>query len=253
MHRLALVLKTPLLVAVGLFLSGASVSWREAGGSMALSAALWTALYALNEATDRALERGEEIGQGIFFALILLPWLITMAGIPLSPLLTVYMGLMTAGQIAYCLTPFRLKRYWWAVLILGGAVNPILRIQCGAMWGPHPISPSVYLTIIFLHLGAALRSRVLLRDRDRGFGYKVTPPFGEAAGKALTGAGLAGIPLLCAAGKLPLIFLLFWAIGCVYALYAWSEKITRRSQIRSKWPLFALFCVSAVAALLLAR
>jgi hypothetical protein len=245
--------KTPLVVAVGLYLSGARFAPCAAGMPIALSAALWAALYALNEATDLTLEQGLTVSRQVRACLFALVVALCLAAALLSLPLAGLFAWMAAGQIAYCTPPLRLKRWWWAVLLLSGAMNPILRLQCGALWGAHPIAWAAGAVVVSLHLGASIRSRALLRERDRRLGYRVAPPGIEIAGICLTGAGLLGAAALCAQGALPRLFLLFGPIIVPFALYAWSGRVTRMASLRQGWLWFAVLAFLALAILLRAR
>src|SRR5579871_5261800 len=64
-HRLSVVAKTPVLVALGLFLAGGRFVWGTVGWTLVLAAALWGVLYALNEAYDLAYEDGYEVGPSV--------------------------------------------------------------------------------------------------------------------------------------------------------------------------------------------
>jgi hypothetical protein len=245
--------KTPLMVAVGLYLSEARFAPGAAGLTLALSAALWAALYALNEATDLTLERGLTVSPRMRAFLFAPVCAVCLATAFLSlPLASLFMW-MAAGQIAYCAPPLRLKRWWWAVLFLSGVMNPLLRLECGAQWGAHPIPLTAGAVVVSLHLGASMRSRALLRERDRRLGYVVAPPGSEIAGMFLTGAGLLGGAALCAQGALPRVFLLFGPVVVPFALYAWSGRVTSMARLRQGWLWFAVLACLALAILLHAR
>jgi hypothetical protein len=248
-HRLALVAKTPLLAMLGLHVAGGRFAVGTVGLSVLLASALWTSLYALNEATDLALERGIVVEARTRRLLYGLPAAVCLLAFPISSHLGLLLTMMALGQAAYAVPPFRLKRTGWAIYLLGGVVNPVLRLQCGAMWGIHAVPLSIYLWVIALHLGAALRSRELLRERDRRLGYRPAPHCSEALGRACTGAGLLGAFLLCARGTLPPPFWPLTVLATGYAVHALSGRVTHRSQIRKDWIWFAAFSVSAIAAL----
>jgi len=252
-HRLPVLAKTPLLIAVGLYLSGASFDLRSSGLTMVLTVALWAALYAVNEATDLELEHGLHIRRQTRASLRALVAALCAASVLLSWPLAGLLALMAVGQIAYCAPPLRLKRWWWAVLLLSGVLNPTLRLQCGAIWGAHPIPPLAYLAMMGLHLGAAARSRVLLRERDRRLGYHIAPPGTEGLGMACTGIGLLGTGLLCWQNVLPRVCLLLGAVVIPFCVYAWSGRVTNVARLRQGWLWFALLACVVLAVLLAAR
>ena len=250
LHRLSIVAKTPLLIALGASLSGADFHFQTVGLSMALATLLWASLYALNEATDLSWEREIDVGRPLRTFLLTAPLLLCILSHRVSPVLFLYLGVMTAGQFAYCVPPLRWKRHWLPLLLLGGALNPVLRVACGAMWGTTPLPLTLYGVLLSLHLGSALRSRVLLRERDGRLGYRIAPQGCERAGRWLTGGGLLGSVGLCLNGVLPSHFLLFAAAGTAFSLYAWSGRITRVAQVRRGWFLFVALSMLAVAELM---
>lgn len=252
-HRAAVIAKTPMLVALGCYLAGGRFDTPAIWWTMALSAALWAFLYPLNESTDLIHEQHFHMDRRVQAILFLLPLVVCLLAWPLSPWLTLLFALMLAGQLAYCAPPLRLKRYWWAILVLSGTLNPVLRLQCGALWGGHPISNLAYGAVVALHLGASLRSRGLLRDRDQKLGYHVLPPGGELIGAFCTGAGFLGAFRLCANGALPGSFGYFLALAAGFAVYAWSGRETNVARLRQGWLWFAIVSCFALAALLSRR
>ncbi|HZO90880.1 MAG TPA: hypothetical protein VFB38_21315 [Chthonomonadaceae bacterium] len=250
-HRLPVIAKTPVLVALGVYLGGGRFDRLAVGGALGLSAALWAALYALNESTDLIHEQGYTVRQSVRRTLFALPLALCLLAALLSPLLSLLFLLMAAGQFAYCVPPLRLKRYWWAILLLSGTINPILRLLCGVLWGAHAVPPLAYAVVVSLHLGASLRARVLLRERDARLGYRVAPAGSELVGIICTGVGLLGGFWLCVTGVLPKIFALFGVLAAGFAIYAWSGRETSVAHLRQGWLLFAIFSVVALLALLL--
>ncbi|HLV79757.1 MAG TPA: hypothetical protein VKT32_05720, partial [Chthonomonadaceae bacterium] len=168
----------------------------------------------------------------------------------LSPHLGLLFALMTAGQIAYSAPPWRVKRWWWAVLLLSGVLNPLLRMECGALWGPRPVPFLAYAVLVSLHLGSAIRARTLLKDRDRRLAYVAAPNGIEWAGIACTVGGLLGGSLLCLQGFLPRVFLVFLAAAALFSLYAWFGRIRSMAQLRQGWLGFAILSLLALAVLL---
>lgn len=249
-HRRPVLAKTPLLIAVGVFLAGGRLETRPVLLTMALATALWALLYALNESTDLQQESGILVERRIQILLFLLPIGICLAAACLSPHLGLLFSLMTVGQIAYSAPPLRVKRWWWAVLLLSGVLNPILRLECGAVWGPHAIPLLAYAVLVSLHLGAAIRARTLLKERDRQLAYVTAPDGTEWAGIACMVGGLLGGGLLCLQGFLPRVFLVFLVPASVFSLYAWSGRIRNMAQLRQGWLVFAILALLALAVLL---
>jgi hypothetical protein len=250
-HRRTVLAKTPLLVALGLYLAGGHFAAPAVWRTMALAAALWAALYALNESTDLVHEHGLTIGAAMQATLFVLPAALCLLAACLAPMLALLFALMTLGQIAYCVPPFRLKRYWWAILLLSGTINPVLRLQCGALWGSHGIPPLAYAVVVALHLGAGLRSRALLRERDRALAYHVAPRGIECVGMVCTFAGFAGAFLLCAQGVLPALLAPLLALATVFSVYAWSGRETSVARLRQGWLWFTLLAALAMVVLLM--
>jgi hypothetical protein len=142
------------------------------------------------------------------------------------------------------------KRWWWAVLLLSGVLNPILRLECGALWGPRAVPFLAYAVLVSLHLGSAIRARTLLKARDRRLAYVTAPNGIEGFGIACTVGGLLGASVLCAQGFLPRSFLIFLIPAAVFSLYAWSGRIRSMAQLRQGWLGFAILSLLALAVLL---
>lgn len=240
-----------MLILVGVYASGGRFLSRSVLLTLLLASCLWTVLYALNESADLECEQGyaNDAPRRTLFCGLCLG--ICIAAAWLSPRLTLLLALMALGQAAYCLPQLRLKRRWWAVLVLSGLLNPILRLECGALWGGHAIPMDAYLVFASLHLGASIRSRCLLRDRDRKLGYRVAPPGTEWFGIACTFLGLIGAYYLSAEGVLPRVFALFTTAAACFALYAWSGRVSGIARLRQGWVWFALLSLAALAVLLL--
>lgn len=252
-HRRPVLAKTPLLVAFGAYIAGGSFTTRPVLVTMALATLLWAALYALNESTDLRLEEGIPIDFRIQMLVYLLPPVICLAALCLSGRLALLFVLMTAGQVAYCVPPLRLKRWWWAILALSGALNPILRGECGALWGTHAIPPLAYVTVVCLHVGAGIRARTLLKERDQRLHYRIAPNGLEAVGMACTGFGLYGVYRLCLQGVLPRLFLLFILLAALFSVFAWSGRVQSMARLRQGWFGFAILSLLALLALLMQR
>ena len=250
-HRLPVLSKTPLLIALGLTLTGGQFELRTVGGAMLLFSLLWASLYALNEATDLALEQGKNVPRSFYFALCLLPCLFCALAGSLSMRLLLPFCITTLGQFAYCLPPFRLKRWWWAILLLSGILNPILRLEAGAIWGLHSIPLLAYAAFVSLHLGAALRARSLQRARDARLGYHVVPTGSDILGVLCTASGVCATFLLCRSLVLPgpTIWFLIPCVGI--AIYAWSGRAKSMADLRQGWLWFAV--LAGIALLILIR
>jgi hypothetical protein len=248
-HRLPVVTKTPLLIALGVYLSGGTFSPRAVGITMLLSAALWTVLYTLNEATDLEAEKRLIVPRPIKITLYTLPFLICAAAGWHSAVQLVPFSLLTLGQILYCAPGLRLKRYWWGAILLSGTMNPVMRLQCGVLWGAHALHPLIYISFILLHLGSALRTRTLLRDRDRKRGYTAIPAGGEWVGMACTFFGYIGALGVCWVGRLPWIVTALVALAGGFGLYAWSGREKRLDRLRRGWMAFAVAALIALIAL----
>ena len=191
-HRLPVVSKTALLIALGVYLSGGTFRGATVGVTMLLGAALWFDLYILNEATDVICEQKMRVSGPILCSLFVVPLLLCAAAYRVFPSLALSFALMAASQFAYCVPPLRLKRYWWTIILLSGTLNPVLRLQCGVELGAHGLTPLVYAAFISVHIGAALRARVLLRERDGKFGYRPVPAGAENGGEIVHPVRLSG-------------------------------------------------------------
>ena len=242
-HRLPVIVKSLLIVALGVYLSGGPLETQAVETTMALTAVLWAVLYALNESTDLIFEHRLLVPKYLPAGLLALAILLCLSAAFLSPALSLLLGLMIAGQVAYCLPPMRLKRHWWAVFVLSGTLNPILRLECGAVWGKHPIPFLAYLVFISLHLGASSRTRVLLRERDQKLGYQIAPAWLEGVGKLCTGLGLTGGVLLCMQEVLPRFLLFSFPLVAAFVLYAWSERAVSVARLRIGWIWFAILAL----------
>jgi hypothetical protein len=252
-HRLAVIAKTPITVAMGVYMSGGRFATPAVILTMLATGALWAVLYAINEATDLRLEHHVPVPRAMRLLLSALCIGVCVVAALVSPALGGLCTAMALGQMAYCVPPVRLKRHWWAVLLLSGMLNPVLRLECGALWGVHAIPPLAYFAFVTLHLGAAIRSRVLLRERDRKLAYRVAPPRMEWVGMACTGVGMLGTYGLCWQGVLPRVFLGFTTVAALFSLYAWSGRVSSVSRLRQGWLGFAILALLAYAILYLNR
>src|SRR5262245_41724604 len=83
-HRIPVIAKTPLMVALGVYLAGGDLGTRAVALTMALTALLWAALYALNEATDLRLEQRLNVPRALPLALGAVVFVIGFFAVPLS-------------------------------------------------------------------------------------------------------------------------------------------------------------------------
>lgn len=252
-HRLPVIAKTPLIVALGIYLTGGRFDTLACWQTMGLAAALWTVLYALNEATDLEDERGLFIAGNRKAALLVAGLAVCLAGFSVSVSLMLLFVLMTAGQCAYCVKPLRWKRFWWAALLLSGGLNPVLRLECGALLGAHAIPPLAYAVFVLLHEGAAMRSRTLQRKRDARLGYHTAPAWLQSVGIAATLLGFVGAFWFCWQGLVPLEFTPMLAVGALFAVYAWSGKARNVGTLRRGWLVFAAMALIALVILFFER
>jgi hypothetical protein len=252
-HRLPVIAKTPILVAMGGYFAHADFRRPELWLTLILSALLWTALYALNEMTDVMEEQGLFVPAATQKILYVLPLLICVASASLSVPLCAYLAAMTLGQYVYCVPAVRLKRYWFTILILSGAINPLLRLQCGAIWGTQTLPILASLVFVLLHLGATFRARTLQRERDSRLSYTVAPDFSDWLGPLCSAAGLIGALILCGQGILPPVFAGFVLVAGGFALYAWSGRVDSMAHLRRGWIAFALMSLVALLILTLTR
>jgi hypothetical protein len=249
-HRIPVISKTPLLVAVGAYWAGGASSGRGLWLSMALASALWAVLYALNELTDAVLEAGHTEDRRVTWGLVIASAALVGLGGYFSPRLMAPLAVMVISQVAYCVLPLRLKRWWWGNALLSGVVNPVARVQCGAISGTGPIPALAYATLLSLHLGAAIRTRTLQRQRDRDFSYTVPPPGAERLGMLCTAAGVTGACLLCHQALLPPALAPLVTVGAAFATFAWSRRALSAGQLRRGWLPFALLSLVVIRALI---
>lgn len=252
-HRLPVIAKTPLIVALGIYLTGGRYDTLACWLTIGLAAALWTVLYALNEATDLENEQGFCVSDGMKRGLVGASIAICCAGLGVSLRLMILLFLMTVGQFAYCVKPLRWKRYWWAALLLSGGLNPILRLECGTLLGVHGILPLAYAVFVLLHEGAAMRSRTLLRERDARLGYHTAPGGLKEAGIAATLLGFLGAFWFCWQGVVPLAFTPMLMVGALFAVYAWSGHARNVGILRRGWLVFAAMTLMALVILYFER
>jgi hypothetical protein len=241
--RVFLVAKTPLIIALGAYLAGPRSQDSHLGLAMELASLLWLGLYALNESSDAAWERGTRArfysGQVAIIALLAL--VIVTAALFIDAKLSGLFLSMVATQIAYSLPPLRLKCHWEFVILISGVVNPLLRMSCGSMFGDHPVPVLAYVTVVLLHLGGALRTRLLRRERDHLLGYRVAPNVVHFPGIVFTMLGLLGTCFMCWRGILPSLLTPCAIAGLAFAAYAWSRQARDVAILRKAWVLIAAF------------
>ena len=248
-HRMPVVAKTPLIIAVGVYLSGGSFAENGVAITMLLAAALWGVLYAFNEATDVTAEESAIVPRPILFTLHSLVILLCLASTVYGVHLALPFFGMVVSQYLYCAPPARIKRYWWGNVLLSGTINPILRLLCGVHWGVHGVSALIYATFFFSHLGAALRARTLLRERDGRLGYTIAPKGSETVGKIATALGILGSSLIIGRGELPPYLCVFVAILSGYAVYTWSGSVRSVKTLRRGWVWFAILSIISLIVL----
>ncbi len=252
-HRLLAVAKTVILVALGVYLAGGQFERAGVWLTLLLGGLLWACLYALNEFTDLVAERGYRPQRSLGLLLVAAPLLVSVAAGSLSPTLLALFLAMIAGQMVYSVSPLRLKRFWWANPLLSGIINPVLRFQCGVLWGTHPVLWPAYGAVVCLHLGAALRARVLQRERDRGLGYSAAPSAVNGVGLVLVMLGFGAMFLLYLEGALPAPVMLATVGAMVFAAYAWSGHVNDIRQVRAGWLGFAVLALISFFILLTVR
>jgi hypothetical protein len=237
--RTPMVAKTALIVCFGAYFAGTTAAWTRVAGAVLVASALWFFLYALNEVWDLVVEKGRPasklwtIGLGAALAAIIL------VSLSISPALALLLLLTTLSQAAYSLPPIRAKRYWWMVLLLSGVLNPVLRLQCGAVLGAHALPALAYAAAVLLHVGGAIRTRLLRRARDAGLGYRTVPEYMRFVGMAASGGGLVCVALLCVAGVLPVAFYPLTAAAAIFTGYVWSGRVDDIHPLRKAWLLCA--------------
>ena len=252
-HRLPVLVKTPIIVALGAYFAHADFQRAELTGALILATLLWAALYALNEMTDVTEEQDYYVSQTIQSVLYTLPILVCVASWFFSKALFLCLTAMTFGQYAYCVPAIRLKKYWLTIVLLSGALNPLLRMQCGAIWGTQRIPLLAGTVFVLLHLGATFRARTLQRDRDKRLAYHVAPRFSDWFGPVCTASGLVGAVVLCLQGILPRFFILYILIAGGFSAYAWSGRVHSMKTLRRGWIGFALLALVALLLLAAAR
>jgi hypothetical protein len=249
--RLFLVMKTPLIMAGGAYLAGAS--FREGGLwlAMGLASVVWLLLYGLNESSDATCERGLVSAGRYQYWLLAVPLVLAASAAWISLGVAAYLLLMVAAQVAYSLPPLRGKRHWALVVLISGTINPLLRLQAGAVLGHHALPLLAYVSLVLLHVGGALRTRLLRKERDLRLGYRTVPAVVRPFGAGATILGLLGIGLMGRLGALPVLFA-YYALGCLpFAVYVWSNRVPDVVVLRKAW--FVLAVLALPALLLLAR
>lgn len=252
-HRLPVIAKTPFLVAMGAYLAHADFRRAELWLTFVLSALLWAALYVLNEMTDVMEEQQMYVPTSTQKVLYVLPVLICVMSASLSVPLCACLSAMTLGQYVYCVPAVRLKRYWFTILVLSGAINPLLRMECGAIWGTQAMPVLASSAAVLLHLGATFRARTLQRMRDRRLNYTVAPDFSDWLGPICTASGLLSMLVLCVQRILPPLFAGFILIAGVFSVYAWSGRVDSMAHLRRGWVGFAVLSLLALLVLVAAR
>ncbi len=253
LHRMPVLIKTSALIAFGVWVAHGTVTSSHALVTMFLGAVLWAALYGINEWSDLRLEAGIALPNSYGYVLSVVAAFTTIAAGLISWKIGLLFACMILSQVLYCIPPFRAKRYWYSALVLSGGINPMLRLEAGAALGMHSVPLQLIAVFILLHLGAAVRSRCLLRKRDLKLGYVVAPPKTERFGIAVTVLGLLGSFLVCYLEIVPRFLALFVALASGFAVYSWSSEDRNLGQLRRAWLWFAVLAVIFVAILALKR
>jgi len=249
-HRLTVIAKTPVLVAFGLYMADGRFAWQTVGATLVLASLMWAALYAVNEAFDLTLEEHYVVPTATIAGLVGGVVLICGAAYLISPALALLFVLMTVGQLAYCVPPIRLKRWWWPVLILSGIFNPVLRAYCGAIWGSAPMPVLGVLSIVLIHVGSTIRTRALQRGRDLNLEYQIAPPSVDRVGAVFTVLGILDGAYMCAMNVFPRVFLLSAPFVIGFTLFAWSDKTKSMKAVRRGWILFSVAAAFGLVVLL---
>ena len=97
-HRLPVIAKTPIMVALGVYMAGGQFSQLRVALTMIITAALWTVLYAINESTDLAQEHQVRVAGKMRLLLFGVCTLICAGAFWLSPIVGVLCLLMAGGQ-----------------------------------------------------------------------------------------------------------------------------------------------------------
>jgi hypothetical protein len=249
--RLFLVMKTPLIMAGGAYLAGASF---HSGGlwlTMGLASVIWLLLYGLNESADAACERGLVSAGRYQYWLLGVPLALAASAAWIDPRAAAYLLLMVGAQVAYTLPPFRGKRHWALVVLISGTLNPLLRLQAGAVFGEQAIPLLGYVSLVLLHVGGALRTRLLRKERDLRLGYHTVPDGARYFGAAATILGLLGLGLMGRTGALPILFAIYALLCLPFAIYVWSSRVPDVVVLRKAWLVLAVLALPAL--LFLAR
>ena len=236
--------KTPLIVMVGLYLSGGDPAAPEVWFTLLAATLTWATLYALNESADLEIETGQSADRTLKSALLALLAAIILASIFVSPQLAMIILAMVLVQLAYSLPGLRLKRYWWYVIATSGALNPLLRLECGVIWGHQALPLVCYLALVLVHLGGALQTRILRRERDRLLGYQIIPTDWKGISTIPMVTGILLVYGLCWQGTLPVVCVLFATAGLVFTII--SQRITNMATLHKCWVIFAILSVVAL-------
>src|SRR5579862_3592256 len=102
-HRLTVIAKTPMLVAVGVYAAGGRFTTVPVALTLLVTAGLWAVLYAVNEATDLQGEQHQVVDFRVRALLAALCAAIVAAGAAVTLRLALLMAGMVAGQLVYCL------------------------------------------------------------------------------------------------------------------------------------------------------
>ena len=190
-----MVAKTALLVWLGAYFAGAGMSVKALEAAL-LASVLWLCLYVLNEVWDLILEQGHMASKLWTVMLVVAVAGVLLLSMRLSLQLSALLLLMTLAQLAYSLPMIRGKRHWWIVVLLSGVINPLLRVECGAIFGKPVLPWLIYVTLVLVHVNGALRTRLLRKDRDTRLGYRTMPEAFRLVGMAAAALGVLGLAMI---------------------------------------------------------
>ncbi len=204
-------------------------------------AALWSALYALNDYSDRHadaehdVKKARPIPSGRVSAKIALWFSFALAGFSfgiaynLNILFVVCLAVMLVNQLLYTLKPFSFKKRPVLDLISGSLVNPVFRFYSGwVLFVPAFSAPLLPLLFVAgIQFGGYGLYRLGSKQHDEKLSYRSSVAvFGEKNIKLLFYAALVlgGISFLAMplTGILPLRFLLLALLSAFFIPAYWS-------------------------------
>ncbi len=125
-------------------------------------------------------------------------------------------------------------------MLLSGVINPLLRVECGAIFGKPVLPWLIYVTLVLVHVNGALRTRLLRKDRDTRLGYQTMPEafrvVGHGGGRSRRCSAWL---LMCVTGLFPKVFYPLVGMTALFLGYVWSGKVQDISSLRKAWLLCA--------------